>query len=113
MAAYIKYSLLLGMCISAFHNGYANTIDSLSTKEEVRQFLVTNLGRKGIIFLTEFAEISVVEKQRMWFSRYFHRFDTVLIEDPVSNKLVKTVIENDSNSYHTDLETRPFNYPFD
>jgi len=45
----MKYSLLLCLCIIAGYNGYANAIDSLSTKEDIQKFLVASLGKNGII----------------------------------------------------------------
>jgi len=86
MAACIKYSLLLLMCLCALHRGYANEIDRLKTKEDVRKFLAANLGEKG--------------------------FFSGRCSQPVSCEKVKEEIENDTSYHHPALEDGSINLPF-
>ncbi|MBW7914130.1 MAG: hypothetical protein H3C54_10665 [Taibaiella sp.] len=94
MRAIIKYNLLLCMLLSCLHRGYANKIDSLTTKEEVQAFLAANLGESGVAFPLYCVDISQTEKIKMYLS------EDISVEDPVTREVVlrtRVSVEPDSN----------------
>lgn len=84
MSAFVKYGLLLLVCFAYLNIGYANKIDSLKTKEEVRQFLDDNLGEKGI-FCGRQMMLSQTAKIPIWLSNYFKSIDTVHVKDQAAH----------------------------
>jgi len=107
-----KYLLLLYLLFFVIAKGYAGVIDSLSTKQDIQKFLVANFGDKGIICLANCAEISRAEKEKIWHSRYPSHIDSIVTLDSVVHRIVKKVVEGNSNSDLTNSETRPYNYVY-
>lgn len=94
MRIIIKYNLLLCMLVFCMHRGYANKIDSLSTKEQVMAFLAANLGESGVAFPLYCVDISQAEKIKMYLS------EDISVEDPVTREVVlrtRVSVEPDSN----------------
>src|ERR1044071_9850392 len=110
MVGYRKYGLLICLLILALQKGYANSIDSLSTKKEVQEFLIVHLGKTGIIFQHSCATISQAPKIPIYLSIP----DTTMVEDPVTREAIKVAMPRDSGSLSTwDTAIRPVNYSLD
>jgi len=93
MFALLRYSLPLFICLCTYTPAYANSIDSLITKEDVRKFLATAFEKKGIIQLNECAELYF---PRDYPPLSFHAYDTVMIHDPVNDSVIVRVFPHDT-----------------
>lgn len=62
MASIIKYRLLLGICTLIATTAYANKIDSLSTKEDIRKFLTDNFSTHQLTHTSYTPEITAYYK---------------------------------------------------
>jgi hypothetical protein len=110
MTIYLKYGLLTVLSFFVLTRSSANTVDSLSTKEDVQKFLNASLGKKGIIFPVACAGLLPVERIQADLSRV----DTFMVEDPVTREMVMTSVPRDSSELvNIDTSNYSPNYPFD
>jgi len=107
--------LIAMMLVVSVGRAAANSIDSLATGDDVRQFLSRHFGTAGFTFLNV---VSMLPRTGIW-TYYSARpdtlIDTIMVEDPVSGKYVTKVSVRvaDSAYYSCGNFSRPRSYPFD
>jgi hypothetical protein len=99
------WQLSLLLCILLFASGIAqaNTIDSLSTKQDILKFLTDNLSNKGIFLLDEPTMLFRPERKQI----YAFADDTVQAKDEFTGKTFTQIIPHDPNSYKNSADTSP------
>lgn len=90
----LRYCLFLCVYFLPVKLVHANAIDSLSTKENVQKFLLTNFGKSGFISLYQYANISQSEKIKLYYSVP----DTIRVEDPATGGYVAKTIPREYGS---------------
>ncbi|MCB0695904.1 MAG: hypothetical protein KDC07_00985 [Chitinophagaceae bacterium] len=97
------YGLLLCLLFCGLQTGFANTIDSLYTKEQVWKYLEDSLGQKGVIFPVYCTDISQAEKIKMYLSEY------ISVEDPITGEVVlRTTVSREFDSTDNCCKDYPF-----
>lgn len=109
MVAFIRFSLPVCLFVCLFVNGYAGAIDSLTTKEQIQKFLVDKLGENGVISLSACADVTQSLRSRL----YLFGFDTIMVEDPITNEMMPTPMPRDSSSLQGVDHRRSIYFPIE
>ena len=110
MARVARFSMLLCLYICLSINGYANIIESLSTKENVKKFLAAHLSQAGLYHHYRAADISQTEKSKMIMSG----FDTFMVDDPITGGLIMKSVPKEPHELPIfKSNAGPFYFPFE
>lgn len=98
-----RICLLICICLQMHVSADTNAIDTLLTKEHVRTFLKTSLGRKGIIAMG--GECAELYFPRVYIPKpHSSDPDTIIIKDPVTDSIFIHIAPHDTAADRADWE---------